>query len=436
MANNSSLIIDSCVSDQEEAVVIMYDLSKPNNQQRWKFFLLLFAVLIAGASLWYTDYLVRNLSASERTKAEIWAKSTRTMMTMPDVNDEFISFIYEVRDSLSLPAIITDGKDSIIHWRNLDPNKTNILQEELTSKAEGGNKVYDPIYFQKQLEIMKGDHDPISIELWNGDVWWVYYKDSELLNRLRIFPYIQLTLIAIFLAAAYSVFNSIRKREQNLVWVGLAKEAAHQLGTPISSLMAWLELVRVKFDAEQDPLLLEMENDVRRLEIVADRFSKIGSTPVLHPHHVYKVVVDFVNYFKVRTSDKIVFNVSGDPKIVALLNVPLFDWVLENLMKNAANAIESAGRIDIFISENLAKEEIFIDISDTGKGIPRAHFETVFRPGFTTRKRGWGLGLSLTRRMVAYHQGQVFVKDSEIDKGTTFRIVLPSPSLDEHPSTR
>jgi len=410
----------------------MNDISTSNNQQKWKFALLLFAIIIAGASLWYTDYLVRNLSASERTKAEIWAKSTRTMMTMPDVNDEFISFIYEVRDSLSLPAIITDNKDSIIHWRNLDPSKTNIFQEELTAKTEGIVKTYDPSYFVNQLKIMKSNHDPISIELWNGDVWWVYYKDSELLNRLRIFPYIQLTLIAIFLGVAYSVFNSIRKREQNLVWVGLAKEAAHQLGTPISSLMAWLELVRIKFDAEKDPLLLEMENDVRRLEIVADRFSKIGSTPVLHPHPVYKVVVDFVNYFKVRTSDKIVFNVSGDPKILAHLNVPLFDWVLENLMKNAANAIESAGRIDVIITENLAKEEIFIDISDTGKGIPRTHFDTVFQPGFTTRKRGWGLGLSLTKRMVEYHQGHIFVKESEIDKGTTFRIVLPSPQLDEH----
>ncbi|HWK98324.1 MAG TPA: ATP-binding protein, partial [Parapedobacter sp.] len=175
-----------------------------------------------------------------------------------------------------------------------------------------------------------------------------------------------------------------------------------------------------------DPLLIEMESDVKRLEVVADRFSKIGSTPVLKSQAVYKVVVDFVNYFKVRTSDKIVFNVSGETKVQAMLNVPLFDWVLENLLKNAANAIESAGRIDIVISENIAKEQIFIDISDTGKGIPRAKFEAVFQPGFTTRKRGWGLGLSLTKRMIEYHKGQIFVKESEIDKGTTFRIILPS----------
>lgn len=392
------------------------------NQQRWKFVLLIFAAFIAAASLLYTNYLVRNLSKSERTKAEVWAMSTRSIITMPDPDDELITFIYAVRDSLALPAIIADGQDSIIYWRDLDSTRTNIL--------EGTNAdtdlQYDPLYFKRQLAIMKKSHAPIVIDLPNGGQWFVYYKDSLLLNQLRFFPYVQLTLIAIFLGIAYTVFNSIRKSEQNLVWVGLAKEAAHQLGTPISSLMAWLELVRAKFDAEKDPLLYEMENDVKRLEVVADRFSKIGSTPVLQPHAVYKVVVDFVNYFKVRTSDKIVFNVSGDTKVQALLNVPLFDWVLENLLKNAANAIESAGRIDIVISENIAKEQIFIDISDTGKGIPRAKFDAVFQPGFTTRKRGWGLGLSLTKRMIDYHKGQIFVKESEIEKGTTFRIILPS----------
>ena len=392
------------------------------NQQRWKFALLIFAAFIAGASLLYTNYLVRNLSQSERTKAEVWAMSTRSIITMPDPDDDLITFIYAVRDSLALPAIIADEQDNIIYWRDLDSTKTNLLEDEGTAAG----LEYEPQYFDKQLAIMKKSHAPIIIDLPNGGQWFVYYKDSLLLNQLRFFPYVQLTLIAIFLGIAYTVFNSIRKSEQNLVWVGLAKEAAHQLGTPISSLMAWLELVRTKFDAEKDPLLYEMENDVKRLEVVADRFSKIGSTPALHPHNLYKVVVDFVNYFKVRTSDKIIFNVSGDTKVQALLNVPLFDWVLENLLKNAANAIESAGRIDIVISDNIAKEQIFIDISDTGKGIPRTKFEAVFQPGFTTRKRGWGLGLSLTKRMIEHHKGQIFVKESELDKGTTFRIILPS----------
>lgn len=395
------------------------------NQQRWKFFLLIFAVIIGLASLIYTNYLVRNLSDSERTKAEVWAMSMQALMSLPDVDDEMITFVSAVRDSLSMPAIITDSNDSIFFWRDLDPTKA-LMPEDTVAVGVGFGKEYDPQYFARQLAIMKKRHNPIVLDIGSGQEWFVYYKDSQMLTQLRIFPYIQLTLIAIFLIIAYTVFNSIRRSEQNLVWVGLAKEAAHQLGTPISSLMAWLELVRAKFDAENDPLLSEMENDVKRLEIVADRFSKIGSAPVLSSHVVYKVVVDFVNYFKVRTSDKIIFNVSGDTQVEAMLNVPVFDWVLENLLKNAANAIESAGRIEIVISENIAKEQIFIDISDTGKGISRSHFETVFQPGFTTRKRGWGLGLSLTKRMVDYHGGQIFVKESELGKGTVFRIILPN----------
>lgn len=397
----------------------------PYNQQRWKFFLLIFAVIIGLASLIYTSHLVRNLSESERTRAGVWAMSMQALMSLPDVDDEMITFVSAVRDSLSMPAIITDSNDSIFFWRDLDPTKA-LMPEDTVAVGVGYGKEYNPDYFKRQLAIMKKRHDPIVLDLGSGQEWFVYYKDSTMLSQLRVFPYIQLTLIAIFLVIAYTVFNSIRKSEQNLVWVGLAKEAAHQLGTPISSLMAWLELVRAKFDAEEDPLLSEMERDVKRLEIVADRFSKIGSAPVLSNHVVYKVVVDFVNYFKVRTSDKIIFNVSGDRQVQAMLNVPVFDWVLENLLKNAANAIESAGRIEVVIGENIAKEQIFIDISDTGKGIPRSHFETVFQPGFTTRKRGWGLGLSLTKRMVDYHGGQIFVKESEVGKGTVFRIVLPN----------
>ncbi|ERJ58455.1 sensor histidine kinase [Sphingobacterium paucimobilis] len=391
------------------------------NKQVWKIVLLFFAAMIGIASLLYTNYLVKNLSTSERTKAEVWAMSTRSIMTMPDVDDDFISFIYAVRDSLSLPAIITDSKGNIIFWRGLDSTKTNIKEEEHNEGV-----VYDPDYFQKQLHIMKGMHPPIMLDLDTGESWFVYYKDSSALQQLRIFPYIQLSLIAIFLTIAYTVFNSIKKSEQNLVWVGMAKEAAHQLGTPISSLMGWIELIRLKYDAENDDVVNEMERDVERLEIVADRFSKIGSTPSLSNHNVYRVVNDFINYFKIRTSDKIAFFLEGDKHVEAMLNVPLFDWIIENLLKNAVNAIGTEGTIKVLITENIAKEEIFIDISDTGKGIPRSNFETIFQPGFTTRKRGWGLGLSLTMRMVSYHKGQIFVKESEIGKGTTFRIILKS----------
>jgi len=402
------------------------------NSQRWKFALLIFAVVIAATSLFYTNYLVKNLSKAERTKAEVWAMSTRNIFDMPDINDEFTTFIYAIRDSLSMPAIIADSQDSIFYWKGLDTSKTNInIENELV--MEGTQMpTYDPEYFKRQLEIMKEQHPPIVVDLYNGESWYIYYKDSLLLTQLRIFPYVQLSLIAIFLVIAYTVFNSIRKSEQNQVWLGMAKEAAHQLGTPISSLMAWVELIKVKFDAEGDPLVDEMEQDVKRLEIVADRFSKIGSKPVLEQHNLYDVIQDFTNYFKVRISDKIEFTVSGDRHVEALLNVPLFDWVLENIMKNAANAIDNRGKIDVLITENIAKEQIFIDISDTGKGIPRSKFEAVFQPGYTTRKRGWGLGLSLTKRMIEnYHNGQVFVKDSEIGKGTTFRIILNSSLIYE-----
>ncbi|QBQ39766.1 sensor histidine kinase [Sphingobacterium psychroaquaticum] len=394
-----------------------------NNKQRWKVLLFLFAACIAAASLFYTNHLVKSLSRSERTKAEVWAMSTKSIISMPDVDDEFISFVYAVRDSLSTPAIITDSAHNIIFWRDLDETKTNVKNQ--TDSAHRGLQ-YDPVYFQKQLEAMQENHDPISLHLETGEEWLVYYRDSDALRQLRIFPYVQLSLIAIFLIIAYTVFNSIKKSEQNLVWVGMAKEAAHQLGTPISSLMGWLELVRTKYEAQDDSILNEMERDVKRLEIVADRFSKIGSIPSLTSHVVYPVIQDYINYFKVRTSEKIQFELTGDQSLEAKINIQLFDWIIENLLKNAVNAIESEGKITVNIIDNIAKEEIFIDISDTGKGIPKSNFDTIFQPGFTTRKRGWGLGLSLTKRMVEYHQGHIFVKESEIGKGTTFRIILKS----------
>lgn len=393
-------------------------------KRRWKFILLGFAILIAGASLWYTSYLVRNISKAERTRAELWAKSTQSIIAMPDVNDEYITFIYSIRDSLSVPAIVVDSAENIVTWRGLDSTKTN-FDLEADSK-----KKYDPKYFKNQLKAMKDQHpDPIILELNNrsNEKWFVYYKDSILVTQLKVFPYIQLSLIAIFLLIAYGVFNSARKSEQDQVWVGLAKETAHQLGTPISSLMAWVELLKSKFNLSDDSMIMEMENDVKRLETVADRFSKIGSKPILHNHVVYEIVEEYVNYFKVRVSDKIEFILTGDKHVEALVNVPLFDWVIENILKNAVNAIDNQGFIKIEIKENLVKEQVFIDITDTGSGIPKIDFATVFQPGYTTRKRGWGLGLSLTKRIVEnYHQGSVFVKDSEIGKGTTFRIVLKS----------
>ena len=398
-------------------------------KRRWKFLLLAFAIVIGAVSLWYSNYLVKGISAAERTRAEIWAMSNKNIIEITDINDDYITFIYSIRDSLSVPAIVTNEKDSIIYWKGLDSTKTNyqLEAENVLESPLYTRKTYDPAYFKTQLREMKSQHPPIVIRKDDGEKWYVYYKDSSLLTQLRVFPYIQLTVIGIFLLIAYVVFSSSRRSEQNLVWVGMAKETAHQLGTPISSLMAWTELMKSKFDAEDDPLILEMENDIRRLEMVADRFSKIGSKAVLQSHVVYEVVEEYVKYFKVRASDKIVFSVTGDKQVEAMMNVPLFDWVIENLLKNAANSIEGQGRIEVNISEHLAKEQVFIDVIDSGKGIPRMKFETIFQPGYTTRKRGWGLGLSLSKRIIDnYHKGQIFVKESEVGKGTTMRIILKS----------
>lgn len=299
---------------------------------------------------------------------------------------------------------------------------------------------FDSLYFVRQLNIMKRQHSPVAmrgqyIDGKGYEELKAYYKDSFILTQLRFFPFIQLGVVALFILAAYVAFSSARRAEQDQVWVGMAKETAHQLGTPISSLMAWVELIKSRFDAEDDPLVAEMENDIHRLEIITDRFSKIGSKPILEDHVVFLVIKNFVAYFKVRTSDKVKFIITGDNQVRAMLSIPLFDWVIENLLKNAANAIENEGTITINIIEHLAKEEVFIDVTDTGRGIPRSKFDTVFQPGYTTRKRGWGLGLSLTKRMVEnYHSGQIFVKDSELGKGTTFRIILKS-SITYEPTT-
>lgn len=396
------------------------------HKRRWNSLLLVFAAIIASGSLFYTNYLVKNIAKAEHTRAEIWARSMQQVLSSDD--NDFLNYVFTVRDSLSVPAIITDKKGDFISSKGLDTTKTFIDLEEKNTKPGGApGPKFDLQYFKDELATMKAQHDPIKVSFFEKDDRLIYYKDSRLLTQLKFFPYVQLLLIAVFLLVAYTGFNSSRKSEQNQVWVGLAKETAHQLGTPISSLMAWIELLKEKFNAEDDPLLLEMDNDVKRLEIVADRFSKIGSKPVLEAHSVYEVVKDYVDYFKVRVSNKISFELKGDRNLNAGLNVPLFDWVLENLLKNAVNAIEGAGQINLQVWGSAAKKLVYIDVSDTGKGIPRGKFLTVFRPGYTTRKRGWGLGLSLTKRMIEnYHEGQIFVKDSEVGKGTTFRIVLKS----------
>lgn len=395
-------------------------------KRRWKIFLLVFAIVIGGASVFYSDFFVKKMEREEAVQFQLRVKVLEQQMKMMD-NDQLTGVFETIKKNNKVDVIITKPDGSIYLWDGLDTTKTFYSLDK--------TKTYDSLYFVRQLSKMKNQHKPAIMLGVNDEKLIAYYKDSFILTQLRFFPYIQLGVIGLFLITAYVAFSSARRAEQDQVWVGMAKETAHQLGTPISSLMAWTELMKSKFDAEEDPLIAEMENDIHRLEIITDRFSKIGSKPMLEDHVVFIVVKNFVDYFKVRTSDKINFVIQGDNQVRALLSIPLFDWVIENLLKNAANAIENEGTITINIIEHLTKEEVFIDVSDTGKGIARSKFDTVFQPGYTTRKRGWGLGLSLTKRIIEnYHNGQIFVKDSELGKGTTFRIILKS-SITYEPTT-
>jgi two-component system, sporulation sensor kinase D len=391
-------------------------------KRRWKFFLLVFAIIIGGASVFYSDFFVKKMEREERLQFQLYVKVTEQTLLMYD-DDRYTGLVDLIRANNKLPVIMTDEKGEFWGYQGLDSTKTYYDIE----KKKG--VTYDPGYFRRELRAMKKQHPPTPINGLgvNGSKLYIYHKDSPTLTQLRYFPYIQLGVIALFLLTAYVAFSSARKAEQDQVWVGMAKETAHQLGTPISSLMAWVELMATRFNAEDDPLIAEMQNDIKRLEVITDRFSKIGSKPILEDHVVFTVIHNFIEYFRLRTSDKVIFSITGDEQVRALLNVPLFDWVTENLLKNAANAIENEGKITVNIIENLAKEEVFIDVTDTGKGIARSKFDAVFQPGYTTRKRGWGLGLSLTKRIIDnYHSGEIFVKESELGKGTTFRIVLKS----------
>ncbi len=386
-------------------------------KRRWKILLLVFAILIAALSLAYTNYLVGKISEVERNNAELWAKAQRSIIEADSENSEFFEFLlYVINETTSVPVILTDEKGGIIAYRELDSARTYFPERE-------PEKRHDPKYFENQLRLMNEQHEPIILELIDGRVQYVFYRDSQLLTELRYFPYIQLSIISLFLIVAYIAFSSSRKSEQNQVWVGMAKETAHQLGTPISSLLAWMELIKERYKSNDDPIFREMENDIERLELITDRFSKIGSTPVLEPHDLKEVTSNYIEYLRKRTSNKINFSIHGD-SVIALLSIPLFEWVLENLCKNAVNAIgNNPGNIELTVSEG--RGVAFIDIKDDGMGIPKSKWETVFQPGYTTRKRGWGLGLSLTRRIVEhYHKGQIFVKESELGNGTVFRVLL------------
>lgn len=375
---------------------------------RWKRLLFLVAIGIGALSLWYTNKLVNKLASEEEKKVLLWANATKQLINANENTD--INFLLDIiKDNTTIPVILVDNDSNIIANRNLD-----------------STKVDDPKYLKKQLGVMKEEHEPIKIlyDEANKKYNYLYYRNSLILTQLKQYPYYQLSVIALFVLVAYLAFSYSRKSEQNQVWVGMSKETAHQLGTPISSLNGWINLLRDTDEAGKEEILQEFEKDVKRLELITERFSKIGSAPILQAENITQVMNRAIDYLKNRTSSQVAYSIhANDPDALAMVNVPLFDWVVENICKNAIDAMSGSGSITVNISTEADK--VYIDIQDTGKGIPPSKRKTVFKPGYTTKKRGWGLGLSLAKRIIEdYHNGKVFVKDSIVDKGTTFRIVL------------
>jgi signal transduction histidine kinase len=389
-----------------------------SKKQKWKLILFFVAVLIGISSLFYTNILVKKLSAEERKSVELWAEATRQFALMNTNTD--ISFITEVIiNNKTIPVIQTDENNRILAARNLDPVKSRLDSLNLTREEYQRNKKY----LYGQLEKMSAGNEPIEIVLSEHHRNYIYYKDSVLLSQLFYYPFIQLGVIFLFILFAYYAFSSSRKAEQNQVWVGMSKETAHQLGTPISSLIAWIEYLRMKdIDAE---ILNEIDKDLVRLETITERFSKIGSAPVLTRQNIIEVITASVSYIKKRTSDEVIYNLhfSLEDEVMVPLNRALFEWVIENLCKNALDAMDGKGVIDIYLQDNT--QILYVDIRDSGKGIPKSKFRTVFNPGYTTKERGWGLGLSLSKRIIEnYHLGKIFVKSSDPAIGTVFRIAL------------
>ncbi len=389
------------------------DFYQRNTNLKW--IVLGISILISIGSIYYTNVLVEQLKARERQQVELFAHALE--YTLNDESTDNILFITDeiIFKNNSIPTIwIT--REGQYQYRNITIEKS--WSEARKKRA-----------LEKEIADMKTLYEPIKMTYReNGvveDYGYVYYKNSFLLTQLIAYPYIQLSVIAIFAFIAYLAFNYSRAAEQNRVWVGLAKETAHQLGTPLSSLMAWIEVIREDPAMNKGGVVEELEKDVQKLRIVTERFSSIGSAPILKKENVVLLINNVVNYLRPRVSSKIkieVFTLSEN--ISAMVHAPLFEWVIENLCKNAVDAMGNTGTIAIKILRG-SEGKVFIDISDTGKGIPRSKLDTVFKAGFTTKKRGWGLGLTLAKRIIdTYHNGKIYVKSSEENLGTTFRIAL------------
>jgi signal transduction histidine kinase len=374
----------------------------------WKTGLALIAIAIVSGTIFYSQFLAKKIAAEERIKVEEWVEAGKLLVNDPSgMSDKLVGII--ITENKSIPIIVTDEKNKIIDHVNLDA-------------AEIAN---DPDYLQERLKSFSAKNDPIE---WTNpanpsEKNLYYYGNTALLNQVRYYPIVQLFVVGLFITITLIALTTSFRSTQNQVWAGMAKETAHQLGTPLSSLQGWVEMLK---DANADPMIVsEMEKDVNRLKLVSDRFGKIGSTPHLEEHNVVELVNKMIDYIRKRAPGKILFtlNVDGEQPMIARVSPPLFDWVIENLLKNALDALEGRGSIEITLKHT--DGEVHVDVADTGKGIAKRNFARIFKPGFTTKKRGWGLGLSLSKRIIEqYHKGQLFVKTSEVGKGTTFRIIL------------
>ena len=392
-----------------------------SESSRIKWIILFVSVVIGLGTILYTNQLVNQLKQREKQQVELFAKTLEYT-----ISEESGSNIYFITDQIlfenkSIPTILTDPDGNILDYRNINIDSTKKSPSQIKS------------ILLNVLEEMQATYEPIPVSVKdNRDNWitfgYVNYDDSKLLVQLTYYPYVQLSVIAILSLIAYLAFNYSKVAEQNRVWVGLAKETAHQLGTPISSLMAWQEFLKEIPDLKDQEILKEVDKDIKRLQLITERFSSIGSIPVLRVENLNLVIHNSINYLRPRISSKVEIKyISLHEDIECIINAPLFEWVLENLCKNAVDAMDGVGELKITIIRG-SDYRILIDIEDTGKGIAKSKIKQVFRPGYTSKKRGWGLGLALAKRIIEnYHGGKIFVKNSEENTGTTFRIVLPSP---------
>lgn len=380
---------------------------------------LIAAAAVVAMFLYFSSSLIADLEVQERQRMEIWAGATRELAasTLADTPGTDIDFLLSIiRQNTTIPVLLTDSEGNILDQRNFS----------LPVPDDPGD-ARNRAYLEAKLRSMRDSGRRIEINIAPGVTQYLYYEDSTLLRRMSVFPYIQLLVMLAFIAVVYFAVLSTKKAEQNKVWVGLSKETAHQLGTPISSLMAWMELLP---DMGVDPdTLAEMNKDVNRLSTIASRFSKIGSEPKMERACINTVVRNATDYMNTRISPRISLSFRDDTEPTEIMAcTPLLEWVIENLIKNAVDAMEGYGSIDVALLEGA--NSAVIEVSDTGKGIARKNFKNVFNPGFTTKSRGWGLGLTLAKRIVEqYHRGRIFVARSTVGAGTTFRIELPKERL-------